>query len=458
MISLLAAVTLLVQQRDSSVVVTDSVVALVGVTVIDGTGAPARPGQTIVIAGGRIRVVGPSTSVATPPGAKVLERPGFTVIPGLIGLHDHFFHTSSRGRRQLSFSAPRLYLASGVTTARTTGSFSPYADISLRTKIEAGEVPGPRMVLSGPYLTGPDDVFERRHITTPAEATRVVDYWADEGATWFKVYTEISRENLRAITAAAHRRGVKVTGHLCSVGYVEAVDAGIDALEHGLLANTEYFADKVPDKCPAGGGAIAPYASQSKDQWARTFKTMIDHGVSMTSTLAVFEMFIPGRPGLDARSTTAMNPDIRAAYLAAKEQVERGSDRAEMNGDFRRAMDYDVAFFRAGGLLGAGVDPTGSGGVLHGFGDQRNFELLVEAGLTPIEAIKVMTSNGAKILGLDADLGTVIAGKRADLVLIEGDPMARPAEIRNVRLVFKDGIGYDSGILIRAVAGQVGVR
>ena len=153
-----------------------------------------------------------------------------------------------------------------------------------------------------------------------------------------------------------------------------------------------------------------------------------------------------------------MNPDIRSAYVAAKEQVERRSDRAEMNGDFRRAMDYDVAFFRAGGLLGAGVDPTGSGGVLHGFGDQRNFELLVEAGLTPIEAIKVMTSNGAKILGLDADLGTVIAGKRADLVLIEGDPMARPAEIRNVRLVFKDGIGYDSGILIRAVAGQVGVR
>ena len=136
MVLLLAGLLLLAQQRDSSATVTDSVVAVVGVTVIDGTGAPARPGQTIVIARGRIRTVGPSASVAIPPGAKILERPGFTVLPGLIGLHDHFFHTSSRGRRQLSFSAPRLYLASGVTTARTTGSFSPYADISLKTKIE----------------------------------------------------------------------------------------------------------------------------------------------------------------------------------------------------------------------------------------------------------------------------------------------------------------------------------
>lgn len=458
MVSLLVGLSLLAQQRDSSATVTDSVVALVGVTVIDGTGAPARPGQTVVIAGGWIRMVGPSASVPIPPGARVLDRSGFTVIPGLIGLHDHFFHITSRGRRQLSFSAPRLYLASGVTTARTTGSFSPYADISLKTKIEAGEVPGPRMVLSGPYLTGPDDVFERRHITTPAEAARVVNYWADEGASWFKVYTEISRENLRAITTAAHRRGLKVTGHLCSVGYVEAVQAGIDALEHGLLANTEYFAEKVPDQCLAGGGDIAQYATQSTDQWARTFKVMINHGVSMTSTLAVYEMFVPGRPGLDERSAIAMNSDIRAAYLTAKEQIDRRPDGAEMNAAFRRAMDFDVAFFRAGGLLGAGVDPTGAGGVLHGFGDQRNFELLVEAGLTPLEAITVMTWNGAKILGRAADLGTVAQGKRADLVLIEGDPIARPAEIRNVRLVFKDGIGYDSGILIRAVAGQVGVR
>ena len=178
----------------------------------------------------------------------------------------------------------------------------------------------------------------------------------------------------------------------------------------------------------------------------------------MTSTLAVYEMFVPGRPGLDERSATAMNPDIRAAYLTAKEQIDRQPNGAAMNAAFRRAMDFDVAFFRAGGLLGAGVDPTGAGGVLHGFGDQRNFELLVEAGLTPLEAIMVMTWNGAKILGRAADLGTVAEGKRADLVLIEGDPIARPAEIRNVRLVFKDGIGYDSGILIRAVAGQVGVR
>ena len=455
---LFAVFALFAQQRDSSIVVTDSVVALVGVTVIDGTGAAPRPGQTVVLAGGRIRAMGPSASVTVPAGAKVLDRPGYRLLPGFIGLHDHFFHTSARGRRQLSFTAPRLYLASGVTTARTTGSFSPYADISLRTRIDAGDLPGPRMVLSGPYLTGPDDVPERRHITTPAEAARVVNYWADEGATWFKVYTEITRENLKAITTAAHRRGVKVTGHLCSVGFVEAAEAGIDALEHGLLTNTEYFPDKVPDKCPAGGGNFAAYGALPTDQWPRTFKAMIDHGVSMTSTLAVFEMFVPGRAALDERSATALDPEIRATYVAAKTAIDRAPNRAEMNAAFRRAMDFDVAFLRAGGLLGAGVDPTGAGGVLHGFGDQRNYELLVEAGLTPVEAVKVMTLNGARVLGVEADRGTVAVGKRADLILIEGDPVARPAEIRNVRLVFKDGIGYDSAVLLRAVAGLVGVR
>ena len=194
------------------------VIAITNVTVIDGTGAGPKADQTVIITNGRISAVGGAGNTTVPSGARVIDGAGHTLIPGLVGMHDHTFYTTAAGRRaQLNTSAPRLYLASGVTTVRTTGSISPYSEISLKDQVEKGKVPGPRMHISGPYLTGPDDVVERMHITSPEQARRVVNYWADEGATWFKVYTEISRENLRAITDAAHKRGVKVTGHLCSV-------------------------------------------------------------------------------------------------------------------------------------------------------------------------------------------------------------------------------------------------
>src|SRR5262245_48345261 len=226
-------------------------VALTHARIIDGTGAAAKADQTIVISGDRIQTVGPAASVSIPTGARVIDLTGHTVVPGFIGMHDHTFYTTAAGRRaQLNVTAPRLYLGSGVTSIRTTGSISPYAEISLKKQIEAGDVPGPRMHISGPYITGPDMVVERKHITTPEEARRVADYWADEGATWFKVYTQISRENLKAVTETAHKRGVKVTGHLCAVGYREAVAAGIDAVEHGLGANLEYNPAKQPDQCP----------------------------------------------------------------------------------------------------------------------------------------------------------------------------------------------------------------
>ena len=125
---------------------------------------------------------------------------------------------------------------------------------------------------------------------------------------------------------------------------------------------------------------------------------------------------------------------------------------------FPRAQAFEYAFFKAGGLLAAGVDPTGNGGALPGFGDQRNYELLLEAEFTPAETLQIMTLNGARVLGVDADLGSVEVGKIADLVVIDGDPVARPAEIRNVVTVFKDGVGYDSKKLIDSVSGLVGLK
>lgn len=434
------------------------VVALTHVTVIDGTGAGPRADQTVVITNGRISATGAFASVTIPAGAQTIDGTGHTVIPGLVGMHDHTFYTTAAGRRsQLNTSAPRLYLASGVTSIRTTGSISPYSEITLKDQVDKGKVPGPRMHISGPYLTGPDDVVERMHITTPEQARRVVNYWADEGATWFKVYTEISRANLRAITDAAHKRGVKVTGHLCSVGYKEAVEANIDALEHGLMANLEYVPGKKVDTCPGVDRDTYLNLDVNGAAVQATFKAMIAKGVPMTSTLAVYEISVPNRPPLDPRVTEAMSPDVQKEYLATRERLAAATNNSQL-GMLKKMMAYEMAFVKAGGTLAAGVDPTGNGGALPGYGDQRNYELLIEAGFTPGQVVQIMSANGAKVLGVDKDLGTVSSGKIADLVLLRGDLAANPASIRNVVTVFKQGVGYDSPKLIRSVKGLVGIR
>src|SRR5438132_1864101 len=169
------------------------VVALTHVQVIDGSGGPVARDQTVVIAKGRIQVVGSAATVQVPAGAKVLDLPGHTVIPGMVGLHDHIVYETNNRIVDLNFSAPRLYLASGVTTIRTTGALEPYSELSLKNLIEGGQAPGPRMHLTGPHITGggPFDVglpgntaLSPRFVKTPEEARRVVAYWGSEGAEW----------------------------------------------------------------------------------------------------------------------------------------------------------------------------------------------------------------------------------------------------------------------------------
>ncbi len=434
------------------------VVALTGVRIVDGTGAAPVDSQTIVISGGKIAAIGRTGAVRLPEGAQVLDLAGHTVIPGLVGLHNHTFYTTSARAIQLNVSAPRLYLASGVTTIRTTGSYSPYSEINLKRAIERGEVPGPRMYITGPYLTGETGVGGMHQLLTPEVARRVVDYWAAEGASWLKFYTTVSRASLGAAIDEAHKKGLKVTGHLCSVGFREAVALGIDNLEHGMFVNTEYDAEKRPDVCPQGSLPKLAEVDLASDAVRATFRDMVAHQVAMTSTLAVFELFVANRPPLEQRVLDAMSPEVRTEYLASRARLGEPGSFAITPAVFRKAQEFDVAFVRAGGLLAAGVDPTGNGGALPGFGDQRNYELLIEAGFTPVEAIRILTANGAKVLGIDDRLGTVVTGKTADLVVIRGDPIARPVEIRNVVTVFKDGFGYDAASLIESVRGTVGVR
>jgi imidazolonepropionase-like amidohydrolase len=434
------------------------VIVLTNVTLIDGTGAPARPGQTVIIENGRIANVGPSASVRAPSGARVLDLAGHTLIPGLVGLHDHLYYTAAGGRSaQLTFSAPRLYLGSGVTTVRTTGSRAPYAEINLKAEVERNRTPGPRIHITAPYITGGAGNTTMTLLQTPEQARRFVAYWAQEGATWLKSYTDIRRSELKAAIEEAHKQGIKVTGHLCSVSFLEAVEMGIDGLEHGLYANSDYVTNKQPDVCPTSMIAAGAALTTSDPSVQRTFRAMIDKKVPMTSTLSVYELFVPNRPTKDQRTLDAMSPEVREDYIRARAQIDSNPSPVGLQ-RFKAAMAYEKAFVDAGGLMGAGVDPTGNGGALPGYGDQRNFELLREATFTPEQVVKIMSLNGATILGVQKDLGSVERGKIADLVVMRGDLTANPAVIRQVVWVFKDGIGYDSVKMLESVRGRVGIN
>jgi len=435
------------------------VIAFTNVKLIDGTGAPARDGQTVIVENGRITQVGSSSAVRAPSGARVIDGSGHTLIPGIMGLHNHLYYTAAGGRSaQLTYTAPRLYLGSGVTTVRTTGSRAPYSELNLKAEVERGRAVGPRIHITAPYITGGASATTMTLLDSPEQARRFVAYWAQEGATWLKAYTDIRSAELKAAIDEAHKQGIKVTGHLCSVSYTEAIALGIDNLEHGLFANSDYVSDKKKDECPTSMIAAGAQASPDDARVKQTFKVMLDNDIPMTSTLAVYELFVPKRPTRDARTLEAMAPEVREDYLRARDQIDNSTQSPFTMAVFRNAMAYEKAFFEAGGILGAGVDPTGNGGALPGYGDQRNFELLREAGFTPEQVVQIMTLNGAKILGVEKELGSVEKGKIADLVLIRGDLTGDPATIRNVVTVFKDGIGYDSAKMLNDVKGRVGIN
>jgi imidazolonepropionase-like amidohydrolase len=444
--------------------VREPVVALVHVRVIDGTGAPAKAGQTIVFENGVISAVGDTANTHPPAGARELDLSGHTVYPGLVGMHEHLFYPSGGGSmpvyHEQAFSAPRLYLASGITTMRTAGSLEPYTDINIKHMIETGSLAGPKMDVTGPYIEGPGSFsIQMPRVETPEQARRLVDYWVKEGATSFKAYMNISRDSLRAAIEEAHRHGLKITGHLCSVGFTEAAELGIDDLEHGLLTDTEFTPGKKPDICPAGGRSLSSIDALDVKgpEIEQLIRTLVSHHVAITSTLAVFEAFIPGRPPLEKRVFDTMSPQAATSYLLSKERATE-HPRTDMPHAFEKEMEFEREFVRNGGLLIAGCDPTGNGGALPGFGDQRNLELLVEAGFTPEEAIRIYTLNGAEYLGQANRIGSIAVGKAADLVVVEGDPSAHMADVERVQYVFKDGVGYDSAKLIESVRGLVGIE
>ena len=451
--------------------VNDPVILLQHVRVIDGTGNAPQSDQAILIDHGEIKAVGPSASIHAPTGAKVIDLTGHTVIPGLVGMHEHLFYTEPDSKSlhaffagQLMETAPPLYLAAGVTSGRTTGSLETYTDLNMKHSIDTGKMPGPALDITGPYLEGAGGFSMQMHVLSdPKDATDTVDYWAGEGVTSFKAYMDITPDELKASIDAAHAHSLKITGHLCSIGFTEAADMGIDNLEHGIAVDTEFYLGKKHGVCPGQRPPEQEMADKLDIDGAPVqamIHDLVQHHVAVTSTLAIFESFAPNRPPMafQMRERDSMFPEAWAGVMANRAQIAEHADKSIWPVLLKKEMQFEREFVAAGGLLMAGCDPTGYGAVLPGFGDQRNLELLVEAGFTPVQAIQIATLNGAKYLGRDTQIGSIAAEKQADLVVLRADPSQDIHNIESVEMVFKDGVGYDSQALIDSTRGMVGIR
>jgi imidazolonepropionase-like amidohydrolase len=462
-LALLAAARLSAQDIDSVVSVRAPLIALTHARVIDGRGTAPRDDQTILIRAGRIESIG---TAAAPAGAQIIDLTGKTVLPGLVMLHEHLYFTSRASTtatfhvNEMDYSFPRLYLACGLTTIRTAGSMEPYADLEVKARIERGAVPGPKIHLTAPYLEGFPSVIAQLHpVDSPADAAQLVTFWAGKGFTSFKLYMHLPKDAARAAIEAAHARGLQVTGHIGALTYRDAAELGIDNLEHGFYAATDFVRGKKPDELPNPAVIAGSIDALDVDGPEATslIALLVAKHVAITSTLPVFEASVPGRPILSARELDCLSPTSRENYVRTWARVNGPNDGRAV-ATWKKMLALEKKFYAAGGLLVAGSDPTGYGATIAGHGSLREVELLVEAGLTPIEAIQVASYNGARLLGVERDVGSIEPGKAADLFVVAGDPSKMISEIRNIETVFKDGVGYDAKKLLDSVKGCVGIQ
>jgi imidazolonepropionase-like amidohydrolase len=436
-------------------------IVLTHAKVIDGTGGPVKTDQTIVLIKGRIASIGASGNAMLPRPGRTIDCTGKTIIPGMIMMHEHMFYGESLPPQYLGlempYSFPRLYLAGGVTTMRTAGSVEPQTDLNIRDQVRAGKIPGPEMDVTGPYIERPGlPIPEVLFIKSTGEAAREVNYWIANGCTSFKVYMDITRADLAEVIKLAHQNKMKVTGHLCSITYREAADLGIDNLEHGFWVSSDFDKNKKADQCSP---VNQDYSIRQTDENSAEMKSLMTHliakNVTITSTLPVFEPYA-GRDIFPGDGGEALTPAIREV-VEKKAAAALGRDSADQV-MFKKELAWEKQFVAMGGRLIAGIDPTGAGRVIPGYADRHIPELLVEAGFSLPEAIKICSLNAADYLGQAHDKGSIEVGKQADLVLIDGDPTQDIRAMRKTEIVFKQGVGFDSKKLFESARGKVGLH
>ncbi|CAN5336814.1 amidohydrolase family protein [soil metagenome] len=428
-------------------------IAFTNALLIDGKGNAPKRNQTVIIRNGKIESLGEAAAVKIPSEATIIDLKGKALLPGFVMLHEHMYYPAISIKpyyahyKQLPVTFPPMYLAAGVTTARTGGSLEPFSDISLKQQSQEGTIISPTLEITAPYLEGSGAFASQMFILkSPEEARKFVTYWADAGMTSFKSYMKINQATLKAAIETAHQRGLKVTGHLCSVTYREAAELGIDHLEHGFMASTDFAKNKVKKECPADNGLAD--IDLNGEALKSLIKFLVDKKVSINSTLAVFDISPPYPEVLEAMATNTKEEYLKLSARPRSAQYEKA---------LKNTMRMEKMFADAGGLLTVGTDPTGRGAVIAGYGNQRSIEMLVDDGFTPLEAIKIATINGATALGKEKEIGSIEIGKEADLIVIDGDPSKNISDIRKVEWVFKDGVGFNSKKIFESVKGRVGI-
>jgi imidazolonepropionase-like amidohydrolase len=375
-------------------------------------------------------------------------------------LHEHLFTTGAGNQlAQQSTAFPLLYLAAGVTTARTAGSIDPASDLQTKRRIDNAEQPGPELFLTAPYLEGSPSMYRQmRALSGPDDAKTAVDTGLAQGFTSFKAYTDITPDELQAAISETHAKSAKITGHLCSITYTQAAAMGIDNLEHGLLTDTEFFSGKKPNVCPP----MLAYLEEYRDKLdihspavTEMMDDLIARHIPLTSTLAVLESELGGElPAWYLEHER--NALTWQSWLIAR-LSKRAMKKYHWEPLFDKELQFEAEFVRRGGTLLAGSDPTGDRSVLAGFADLREIELLNQAGFRATDAIKIATLNGATFLGNADRAGSIEVGKQADLVVLNGDPGQKISDIRNVQTVYRQGKGYDSVKMMSDVSGVVGI-
>jgi imidazolonepropionase-like amidohydrolase len=443
--------------------------AIVGGTLIDGTGSPPVAGATVVVEEGRFTVVGPGPTTPTPPGATVIDARGKFLVPGLVDMHVHVL-TPDRWH-------PELFLAAGVTTALDLGGQVEYVT-AYRDMVEAG--PGPRLYFTGPMLEEGDLYSGFAGFSRHVDASRIeaeVDALADAGVDGIKLYVTVRPETARRASARAHARGLPVFMHQHATWGAEAAAAGVDSVEHinvfGGLAPIEI---RPPDP-----GRLTPFEyggwlwrwlgdlDPGGDAARRLWDGLIEAGTALDPTLVLYATR-PGALGDDVGDTSMDDPERTAlgAVLpapVATELVDRWAERRRAASGasatakertrqaWRNILALVGGFHRAGGVVLAGTDCPNVA-VVSGYSLHRELELLVRAGLSPMEALQAATWRPAERLGKRDVFGTVAPGRSADLLVLAADPLADIRNIRRIDRVIARGRVHEPAALLESLRAR----
>ncbi len=419
-------------------------IALVGASVIDGTGTAARGSTTVLIRGERIAAVG--ADVQVPQHATVIDVSGKSIVPGLIDMHGHMNARPAGTMRSQFDSYPQLFLAGGVTTVRSPGDYEPQGMVALKQRIQRGEAIGPRIYNAGPYMdNAPSRSPFIEGVESPEAALRLLDEWKDR-IDWIKVYTSITEEQLGALLKAGEGIRIPVTGHLGSISGRRAIDLGIHCLEHGIFAMSEFGSNAADRFC-----SLARFDMESPVV-EEVLSSIVDHGVAIDPTVVVYQAQLADFEPVTPDWKLYLSPEAQR-YQEANRYLEPAQQEC-MKQALRHQMQFVRKLHERGGLIIAGTDPV-LGNLIPGYALHRELRNLVEAGLTPLEAIRAATLNAATVLRQEENLGSIEPGKLADLVVVDGDPSRSIAEIGNTVMVFQGGVRYDPASLRESAFGRI---